>query len=261
MKTQHWILALSLTATLALAQTEPAPAGKPEAPPPVDGPATKPGRPAREHLRERFLGKLSPEERQRFVAAREKALQDPATAALKEQAEKSNREFFQALRKKINEIDPGLEELLRKDAPGKEPRKGEGKGKPDACCDMPKEGANDNQPRKKSGEWKRGDQGKFKGKDRSNSGMASLTEGERQRLLAARETAKNDPAVQSAQNQCKEATTPEARQTAEKELRNTMRTAILKSDPTLEPILDKLQNARHGDKKNKDNQKPDAGEE
>ena len=67
---------------------------------------------------ERFLSKFLegvPEKtRQRFLAAREKALEDPKLQRLRRNAQQANRDFFKAMRSKMLEIDPGLAELVRK---------------------------------------------------------------------------------------------------------------------------------------------------
>lgn len=62
----------------------------------------------------RFLEGIPDETRQRFIAVREKALEDPKLQRLRKDAQRANREFFQGMRKKMLEIDPGLAELVRK---------------------------------------------------------------------------------------------------------------------------------------------------
>lgn len=160
-------------------------------------PTEPPTRPFRDKMRER----LTPEQRQQFESAREKALADPEIAKLREKAESANRAFFEAMHKKMQEIDPGLEEILRK-AGG--PHFGAG-------------------PHSR---WKKG----FK----------SLNEDERQRLQAAREIALQTPSVQAAAEQRKLAKTPEERHAADKAYFDAMRTAILQADPSLQPTLDKI---------------------
>ena len=61
--------------------------------------------------------------------------------------------------------------------------------------------------------------------------LASLTEDERARLRAAHEKALMDPAVQAAREKLRQ---------ARKEFREIMRPALLKADPSIQPILDKL---------------------
>ncbi len=65
--------------------------------------------------------------------------------------------------------------------------------------------------------------------------LQSLTPAERQQLKAAREKAEADPAVAAAQENAK---------SAMKAAHEAMRAAMLKADPTIGPILDKLDAAR-----------------
>jgi len=64
---------------------------------------------------------------------------------------------------------------------------------------------------------------------------ASLTEDERTRLRAAHEKAMADPAVQAAREKLRQ---------ARREFREILRPALLKADPTIQPILDKLRAER-----------------
>ncbi len=212
MKTSTLFLICSLAIPMAIAETD-TPANPPPPPPPAREGMHRGGlgKERRDGPGKRFLERLSPEIRERFEAARAKALEDPALKALKEQAEKSNKEFFEALRKRMNEVDPGLEALVR------------GKGKPEGS----REGRQWNRDGKNAG-------------DREKRGPARLDEGERQRLMTAREAAKADPAVQAAKKKLKEAATPEERRAAFKEFSKTLREAILKADPTMESLLDKM---------------------
>ena len=65
--------------------------------------------------------------------------------------------------------------------------------------------------------------------------LESLTPAERQQLKAAREKAEADPAVAAAHETVKEAM---------KAAHEAMKAAMLKADPTIGPILDKLEAAR-----------------
>ena len=64
---------------------------------------------------------------------------------------------------------------------------------------------------------------------------ANLTEDERAKLRAAHEKAMADPAVQAAREKLRQ---------ARREFREVMRPALLKADPTIQPILDKLRPER-----------------
>jgi Spy/CpxP family protein refolding chaperone len=65
--------------------------------------------------------------------------------------------------------------------------------------------------------------------------LANLTEDERTRLEAAHQKAMADPAVQAAREKLKQ---------ARHEFREVLRPALLKADPSLQPILDKLRAER-----------------
>jgi hypothetical protein len=85
----------------------------------IASPQTSPAESSEEGGRgERFVSKFLegvPEEtRQRFLAVREKALEDPKLQRLRKDAQRANREFFKGMRTKMLEIDPGLAELVRK---------------------------------------------------------------------------------------------------------------------------------------------------
>ena len=65
--------------------------------------------------------------------------------------------------------------------------------------------------------------------------LANLSPDERQRLETARQRAMQDPAVQAANEKMKQ---------AHKEFRDTMHAAMLKADPTIQSILDKIPEAQ-----------------
>lgn len=64
---------------------------------------------------------------------------------------------------------------------------------------------------------------------------ANLNEEERSRLKAAHQKAMADPAVQAARDKLRQ---------ARREFREVMRPALLKADPTIQPILDKVRPER-----------------
>ncbi len=198
----------------------------PENPPPDAPPFQRPGGNTKDRIKDKMLQRLSPENRTRFEEARKKALEDPKIVALREKAESSNREFFDAMRAKMNEIDPGLEQILKD---SRSDDRGEGGGK--------------------DGKSRRDGRG-------GEQGISSLTEPERQRLIAAREVAKADPSVQAAEKKRTEAKTPEESHEAGREFGKAVRDAILKLDPSMESILDKVNPGKGGkgkDRPPKDN--------
>ena len=64
---------------------------------------------------------------------------------------------------------------------------------------------------------------------------ANLSEGERARLKAAHQKAMADPAVQAAREKLRQ---------ARREFREVLRPALLKADPSLQPILEKMRPER-----------------
>ena len=78
------------------------------------------------------------------------------------------------------------------------------------------------------------------GKPGGPPGLANLSEGDRQKLKAAHEKAKGDPAVVAAETLKQNAKTPEERQAAMEQFHKAMKAALLNADPTLAPILDQM---------------------
>ena len=66
---------------------------------------------------------------------------------------------------------------------------------------------------------------------------ANLNDEERAKLRAAHEKAMADPAVQAARDRLRQ---------ARREFREVMRPAMLKADPSIQPILEKLRAERQG---------------
>jgi len=143
---------------------------------------------------------LPPELRARFEAAREKAMQDPKIQELKNKADGINEEFRKAMREAMMKADPELAEILKNQFKGK--MKGGKPGEP--------------------------------------PGFANLSDADRQKLMAVREKAKSDPAVVAAEEKKKNAKSPEERAAADKEFHAAMRAALLKADPSLAPLIDKI---------------------
>jgi hypothetical protein len=67
--------------------------------------------------------------------------------------------------------------------------------------------------------------------------MANLSADEREKLKAARQKAMQDPGVQAAHEKMRQ---------ARKEFMDSMRTAMLKADPSIQPVLDKIPKAGRG---------------
>jgi hypothetical protein len=171
----------------------------PAIPSPFPPPAGR-GEQMRERPRDKMMENLPPEIRERFEAAREKAMQDPAIQELKKKADTANDEFRKAMRDAITKIDPGLAEVIK-----------------ERVKDRIKDGKPGEPP-----------------------GFANLSEADRQKLMAAREKAKDDSAVQAAEKLKNDAKTPEERHAAMEQFHKAMKAALLKVDPTLGPILEQL---------------------
>jgi hypothetical protein len=76
------------------------------------------------------------------------------------------------------------------------------------------------------------------GRRRWEQRLANLSPEERQKLQAARQKAMQDPAVQAAHDKMRQ---------AHKEFRDAMNAAMLKADPSIQPILNKIPPPnRHG---------------
>jgi Spy/CpxP family protein refolding chaperone len=77
----------------------------------------------------------------------------------------------------------------------------------------------------------RGDRPFRRFQDERRARWANLNDDERARLRAAHEKAMQDPAVQAAREKLR---------TARREFREVLRPALLKADPTIQPILEKM---------------------
>ncbi len=203
MKRTLFLPVLAACTVLAVAEPPTEGTGPKPTPPAFSGPGNQPGDALREKMRKKVKENFPPEIRERFDAAREKALQDPKIQELKKKADAANGEFLQAMREAIMKADPGLAEMVK-----------------ERFGDKMKEGRD--------------------GKPGEVPAFANLSEGDRQKLMAAREKTKSDPAVQAAEAKKAAAKTPEERRTATEEFHKVMKEALLKADPTLGPILEQM---------------------
>ena len=203
MKPLHTLLAIAALYGSPLLATAQQPAATPAA---ADSPKHGPG----EWKKQREWIEALPEDvRNRFKEAREEAMKDPKIQALREKAEAAGKELRDAVRDAIAAKDPDLaarlNEVIKKKE--KDPSTKERKSRPDA---------------------------------QGESALQKLPPAERDRLAAAREIAKQAPAVQSAEATMKAAQTPEARRDAAKTFQKAMRDAMITADPSLAEILDKI---------------------
>ena len=74
----------------------------------------------------------------------------------------------------------------------------------------------------------------------------SMTPEQMEALKAARQTAKDDPAVVAAREKMKSAQDPEAKREAAREFHEAMKASITKQNPSLAPLLDKIGPPRGG---------------
>ena len=77
----------------------------------------------------------------------------------------------------------------------------------------------------------------FKQLQERRARWANLTEEERSKLKAAHQKAMEDPAVRAARDRLKQ---------ARREFREILRPALLKADPSVQPILEKMRAERPG---------------
>jgi hypothetical protein len=75
------------------------------------------------------------------------------------------------------------------------------------------------------------------GRGRWEQRLANLSPEERQKVQAARQKAMQDPAVQAAHDKMRQ---------VHKEFRDAMHAAMLKADPSIQSILNKIPQSRHG---------------
>jgi len=203
MKPLHTLLAIAALCGSPLLATAQQPAATPAA---ADSPKHGPG----EWKRQRELIEALPEDvRNRFKEAREEAMNDPKIQALREKAEAAGKELRDAVREAIAAKDPDLASQLSEVLKTRE---------------------------KDSGAKEK----KFRPGAQIETAIQKLPPAERDRLTAAREIAKQAPAVQSAEAAMKAAQTPEARREAAKNFHKAMREAMLTADPSLADILDKI---------------------
>ncbi|MEI8293585.1 MAG: hypothetical protein WCG66_06255 [bacterium] len=186
-----------------------APAQQPAATPPAGANPQKQG-PGGEWRKQReFLEGLPEDVRNRFKEAREEAFKDPKIQALREKAEDASRELREAVRNAISAKDPELAEKL--------------------------------------GDFFKTREKEFKNREKKQhvevpgeSAIQKLPPAERDRFQAAREIAKQAPAVQAAEAAMKAAQTPETRRESIKAYHKAMHEAMLTADPSIADLLDQI---------------------
>jgi hypothetical protein len=173
---------------------------------------------------------LSQSERAQVKSAHDLAIQqDPSLEQKMQAARQAMDEARKEMHDAMIKADPSVEPILAKMMP---PKWGGhiGPGTPEAV-----KGTNSAMPFQN---------GKSLGKEsnlgRMDRGLANLSESERRRVISLHEQVKNDPEVIASREDLKNAMTPESRQEAQKKYREVMRDAMIKMDPSIEPILEKM---------------------
>jgi hypothetical protein len=212
-------LSLSLKAQNINAPVQAAPLPPPPTPPPQG-----------EH---RSMANLSNTERTQVKAAYDKAIQqNPALDQKMKVAHQLMEEARKSMHDAMIAADPSVEPILAKMMPPKWARKHEGsRGSPGARSGFASPPAISSQTNANARQYLG---------HHEPAGMANLTESERQLLKSLHEQVKNDPAVIAAKEAKQSATTPEARHTAEEAMNQVMHDAMIKADPSVGPVLEKL---------------------
>jgi Spy/CpxP family protein refolding chaperone len=91
----------------------------------------------------------------------------------------------------------------------------------------------------RGGGWK-------KGPHHHDGAWASLTDAERQQLKADMGKIKNDPQLVAAREAVKDAQTKEAKHAAHRSLEQIRHDLLLKADPSIQPVLDKMHKGESG---------------
>ncbi len=162
---------------------------------------------------------LSPEDRQKLMQARRAALADPSVQSAK--TEGDPRAFHQAVRAAMLRDDPSVAPILAKVRAGAERRGADGpSGQPGQPANHAQQGSGNSEMEKR---------------------IAFLPEDERSRLRRAYAAASSDPQFAAQRQQWMAASTAEAKAQAGKSYRAAVRNAMLRNDPSIAPILQKVQ--------------------
>jgi Spy/CpxP family protein refolding chaperone len=176
------------------------------------------------------MANLSNTDRAKVKAAHDKAIkQDPELDQKMKAAHQTMEEAKKSMHDAMIAVDPSVEPILAKMMPPKWAGKHEsGQGGPNS-----QRGAAAPSLSTNTNAWQ------HLGRHEP-AGMANLTESERQQLKSLHEQVKNDPAVIAAKQAKRSATNPEARHAAEESMHQVINDAIIKADPSVEAILEKL---------------------
>jgi hypothetical protein len=150
---------------------------------------------------------LSAEDRQRLFSARMAAMNDPQVRAAFANRQADPQRFRLTMRDAMIKADPSVAPTFQKI--------------------------------QQAVQQARGDQAqKFQKR------VGFLSDDERSTLVKTRQSVQNDPAVAAARQQRDATTTPEARQQAERVYQQAVQGAMIRTDPKVSPILDKIRQQR-----------------
>jgi len=176
------------------------------------------------------MSRLTKDERQQLKAAHDKAIQqNPALETQMKAAHQAMEEARKAMEAAMIAVDPSVEPILKKIAPPKF-RKWMGGDVGNGTNSMCSNAASCSMT---SGQGSQGWHGE-------PPGFAKLTPAEQIQLKAVHEQVKKDPMVVSAHEAVRNAKTPEERYAAQQALHQVMHDAMLKADPSIASILEKL---------------------
>ena len=182
------------------------------------------------------LDLLTRAERKQVKAAHDAALQkDPVLTQKLDELKRQREEVLKALRAAMIQADPSVEPLLNKMLQHK---KGE---EADKSMNAQHKGSSfHHSPVPSESQKKPISGGGKKSPHDPRPSIASLTPDERSHLAATRDKVKDDPKVASARDGVKHSVNPQDHQSAVDVLRKTLNEAMIKVDPSIQPILEKV---------------------
>ena len=186
------------------------------------------------------MANLTPAERGQLKSAHDKAIQkDPSLDEKMKAAHQSMEEARKAMHDAMIAVDPTVAPILEKIAPKK--WGGEHRNRPEAQTNS-NTNANSNANGLGSPGGTNSGSSAMMPRERHAQppGFANLTPAEQAQVKALHEQVKNDPAVVAAHDAEKNAATPEEHHAAKETLHKAMHDAMLKADPYIGPILEKL---------------------
>ena len=233
MKTIPLFLALALSGLVSLqaqSATNPATSSPPSPPAPPAPPSPYGGHGP--------MSILSDAERGHLKAAHDKAIQqNPVLEKKLRAAQQTLKEANDELHVAMIAVDPSVEPLLAKMMPPKAAPKregGQGNQANPGGATSPSPSPQNTPAMTNTNAWQSPAR-------HEPSGMAVLTENERRQVKLLHGQVQNDPAVVAAREAKQSAVTSEARNKADEDFRRAMHDAMIKADPSVEPILSKLQ--------------------